>query len=258
MTTLQEIIENNLTLAFGDLNSSPITDDKELCEEIQVILQASGFYTRSVDGIYGEKTREGLRLFKTAYHLTGGDNLGSTTAQYLLSAKPNEGILPEWQGGDKDETVRAIIKEAHRQGISSNNQIAYIIATVQHETAGTFKPVEEAFYLRSGADKHRKKLKYFPFYGRGYVQLTWGYNYKAYKTLTNLDLLKDPDLALKPDVALFILIDGMKRGVFTGRNLDDYIFGRQIDFRNARRVINGLDKADEIQKIAEAWQSDLG
>ncbi|WP_242049006.1 glycoside hydrolase family 19 protein [Planktothrix sp. FACHB-1365] len=52
--------------------------------------------------------------------------------------------------------------------------------------------------------------------GRGYVQLTWNYNYRKYSDVLGLDLVNDPDLVMRPDIALFILIHGMKWGVFTG------------------------------------------
>lgn len=62
---------------------------------------------------------------------------------------------------------------------------------------------------------------------------------------------------MRPDISLFILIDGMKRGVFTGRKLRDYISPRNIDFYNARRIINGVDEAERIKGYAEVWQGTL-
>jgi predicted chitinase len=173
-------------------------------------------------------------------------------------ARPTGGALPNWQGGDKKAAIQAIIQEAKRHGITAQSQIAYILATVEHETAKSFQPVREAYFLgEAKGERHRKTLRYYPFYGRGYVQLTWDYNYQNYSTLLGLDLVNQPDLVMRPDVALFILVDGMKRGVFTGVGLDRYINNRATDFKNARRIINGTDKSNDIASLARNWFSNL-
>jgi hypothetical protein len=72
-----------------------------------------------------------------------------------------------------------------------------------------------------------------------------------------LDLINQPDLVMRADISLFILIDGMKRGVFTGVNLDKYIFADFVDFYNARRIINGTDEAERVAEYAVNWQTNL-
>jgi hypothetical protein len=71
-----------------------------------------------------------------------------------------------------------------------------------------------------------------------------------YGRLLNKDLVGHPELALDPEIALFVLVHGFKVGTFTGRQLSDYVNAGKTDFRNARRCINGLDKADEIAELA--------
>lgn len=255
--SLQDIIDQNKFIPFDDLNSGVLVEDQDLCREIQTILRANGFLD-VVDGLYGPKTREALRRFKASRQLGGGDVFGSTTVNALLDAKPGFGILPEWQGGDKKAAIQAIIKEARRQVITNQSQIAYILATVQHETNDTFQPVREAYFLgEPKAENYRRTLRYYPYYGRGYVQLTWDYNYREYSNLLRLDLINNPDLVMRPDISLFILIDGMKRGVFTRVKLDDYIFGEHVDFHKARRIINGTDQAALIANYAMNWQTNL-
>jgi len=256
-TTLQSVIDHNQVIPFDDMNSGTLFDDQDFCTEIQTILRANGFL-EVVDGLYGPKTREALRRFKQGRHLGGGDVLGATTAKALLDAKPGSGNLPNWQGGDRKAAIQAIISEARRQGITNKSQIAYILATVKHETNDTFQPVREAYYLgEPKAENHRQTLRYYPFYGRGYVQLTWDYNYREYSNLLGLDLVNQPDLVMRSDISLMILIDGMKRGAFTGVGLDDYITGSSVDFYNARRIINGTDAAPLIEDYAIAWQTNL-
>ena len=147
-----------------------------------------------------------------------------------------------------------IKKECISQGVGLKNQIAYILATADHETNHTFKPVTEAYWLKD-PDAYLKKhhADYYPYYGRGYVQLTWKHNYEKYSKLLNQDLVEHPELALKPEIALFILVHGFKNGVFTGRKISDYVNEKNTDFVKARRCINGSDKAQQIAKLAKNY-----
>lgn len=258
--TLQSLIDQNRSIPFDDIHSGVLVEDRALCTEIQTILKANHLLEK-IDGLYGPKTREALRNFKAHRQLSGGDVLGPTTAQALLNAKSGVEIkLPDWQGGDKAATVQAIIGEAKRQGITSKPQIAYILATVEHETNKSFRPVEEAYYMgEPAAENHRKTLRYYPYYGRGYVQLTWKENYQKYSDWLGLDLVNNPDLVMRPDIALFILVHGMKKGTFCPEHkLDKYISDDRIDFMEARRIINLTDQAEQIARYAEKWQAQLG
>jgi len=143
----------------------------------------------------------------------------------------------------------AIISECQDQGLTLNTQIAYVIATALWETNHTLEPVREAYWF---SDAWRKKyLRYYPYYGRGLVQLTWEKNYQKYSDILGVDLVKEPDIVLRPDVSLFILVHGFKNGSFTGKKLTRYINTDKTDFVSARRCINGKDKAKEIAKIAK-------
>lgn len=124
--------------------------------------------------------------------------------------------------------------------------LAYMLATTFHETARTMLPIEEY-----GKGKGRP---YGPtgFWGRGYVQLTWDYNYrKASERLKALfgidvDLVSTPSLAMNPEYAILILIAGMEEGWFTGRRLKDYFTKGASSPIAARRIINGTDKANLV------------
>jgi hypothetical protein len=91
---------------------------------------------------------------------------------------------------------------AHHLGLGLKTRIAYILATTEWETGHTFKPVKEAF--RRSEQWRRTNLRYYPYYGRGYVQLTWKRNYEAYGGILGLDLVNDPDLTLKHPIALHV------------------------------------------------------
>lgn len=158
---------------------------------------------------------------------------------------------------NKAETIQAIKDGCQRFGLLLPEQVAYVLATVDHETGRTFKPVREAYYLGATAEKYRKGLKYWPYYGRGYVQITHKSNYQQFGALLGLDIVKNPDLALDEETALFILLRGFKDGLFTGKKLQDYVNRHKADFRGARRCINGQDKAEQIAMLARSYLRDL-
>ena len=80
----------------------------------------------------------------------------------------------------------------------------------------------------------------------GLAQLTHEFNYKALGDLFEIDLVNNPDLALTLDISTQILVYGMMNGSCTTATLGRYINSSKVNFINARRVVNGLDKATEI------------
>ena len=135
--------------------------------------------------------------------------------------------------------TQLIISKAKEKGIL-RNQLAYLLATALWETAHTMKPVKEAFWLSEAWRK--KNLRYYPWYGRGYVQLTWEENYKKAQNILKLgdQLTKNPEKVMEPEVSADILIVGSKDGWFRkGQTLDKYITLQKSDFFGAREIING-------------------
>lgn len=98
------------------------------------------------------------------------------------------------------------------------------------------------------------------YYGRGYVQITWWDNYAKNGALIGmgLELLFDPDKALRSDVAYRIMSNGMIHGRFTSHRLRQYLFGGYTDYIGARAIINGKkDGANDIARIAEIFEASL-
>lgn len=146
--------------------------------------------------------------------------------------------------------TQLIIKEAKSRGVL-RNQLAYILATAKYETAHTMKPVREAYWLSE--QWRQDNLRYYPFYGRGYVQLTWRRNYQHAGKVFGEDFVRNPNKVMQPNYAVKILVVGMMEGWFTGKKLPDYVDLEHSDFHNARRVVNGTDKASEIAQIARDY-----
>jgi hypothetical protein len=132
----------------------------------------------------------------------------------------------------------------------SDREMAYCLATAWHETAFTMRPV-----IEYGGESYLKSKPYYPWYGRGYVQLTWEENYQKQDAKLGLKgaLMKTPDLALDPVIATRILLLGMADGDFTGKRLGDYFTADLTDWYNARRIVNGTDKASAIAAYAEKF-----
>ena len=148
--------------------------------------------------------------------------------------------------------TRLIISDAMDAGLTVP-QTAYVLATAFWETNRTMQPVEEAYYLGSRAEAYRRRLRYYPWHGRGFVQLTWESNYIRAGAALGVDLISDPDRAMEPAISARVLVIGSRDGWFTGRRLSHYITASGSDYINARRIINGSDCAAQIAAIADDY-----
>lgn len=131
-----------------------------------------------------------------------------------------------------------------RRGLDDHRWLAYMLATAFLETNRTMQPVIEAYWLSE--NWRRENLRYYPFYGRGLVQLTWKKNYAKMSERLGRDLVANPSDALIPEMASEIMFYGMIHGSFTGAKLGDFFNETRNDAFNARTIINGHDRAAEI------------
>ncbi|MBZ5761701.1 MULTISPECIES: glycoside hydrolase family 19 protein [Rhizobium] len=159
---------------------------------------------------------------------------------------------------------------------SDDRWLAYILATAYHESAFTMQPVREtlantdeqaAAKLEAAWDAGKLSWVKTPYwrkdadgkywFGRGLVQITFKANYRKLGDAIGVDLVADPDLALDLDVAVLIIFYGMLNGSFTGRKLADYFNKTKGDWVNARRIVNGLDRADTIAGYGKIYYAAL-
>jgi hypothetical protein len=148
--------------------------------------------------------------------------------------------------------MNAIIDEWERRELDDLRWLAYICATVYHESAKTFQAINESgteayFNRRYGPQTKVGKLlgntnvgDGARFRGRGMAQITGRANYEKF------GIADHPEKALELETATTILFDGMIKGVFTGRKLVDYFNDKKSDWLNARKIINSLDQAFKI------------
>lgn len=226
---------------------------------LQRLLGKLGYYMAFVDGVLGPKTRAGLVSFMKDNSLTAPEGvLTHETLVALVQAVDKLKVLyaPE-QKNTKEGRKQIIIRTAKAHGFSLE-QIAYILASAYWETNYTLRPVAEAFWMTDPDTWLRiHHPEYYPYFGRGFIQLTWKKNYAFYAALLELDLVGEPNLALGFDTALFILLHGLKTGAFTGVALSRYVNSNRKDYYGARRCVNGTDKAAEIAELAKKYEREL-
>lgn len=189
------------------------------------------------------------------------------------------GIKSLFSGGYNGEVgagriagIDSLIDEWENRNDVTADQFAYIVATTIWETDYTVQPINEkggdAYFTRMydptgkrpkvaarlGNDVAGDGIKYK---GRGFVQLTGKRNYKLASEKLGIDLIAHPEKALDLKVATTILFDGMVEGWFTGKKLSTYINDNKCDFLNARRIINGVDKKEQIAAIANKVKASM-
>jgi len=148
--------------------------------------------------------------------------------------------------------VEAVLDGLQTRGVTLR-QAAYILATAFHES-DRFKTLEE--YASGRAYEGRADLGNtmkgdgMRFKGRGLVQITGRRNYADWSKRLGVDLVADPELASDLANAVPILIDGMLLGTFTGKRLSLYVDDTKRDYINARRVVNGRNRAKLVAGYA--------
>ncbi len=159
--------------------------------------------------------------------------------------------------------LNAILNEWEKNYSSKDDRwLAYMLATAHHETDKRIQPIEE--YGKGKGRPYGKNIKMNEtryndtanlFYGRGFVQLTWYENYQKAGAKLGLNLIKNPEKTLELPVATKIMFLGMMEGWFTGKKLSQYFNSTTEDVYNARRIINGTDKANLIADYAYDYYS---
>ena len=174
----------------------------------------------------------------------------------------------------QQDSITAILNAWGKHQGTDLRQLAYILGTVYHEAGKGMRPVREGFsadnaaavkYVTDMYNRHQIRQNYAlpdaatgqSYYGRGFVQITWKWNYAAFEKLLGLPLVANPDMALDVDTSAQIAALGMLKGVFTGKKLADYFNAQTCDWLNARRIINGTDRAALVAGYAQKFYQAL-
>lgn len=187
----------------------------------------------------------------------------------------------------------AILDASAKFGVTDLRMVAYAMATPMIETGGTYEPITEnlnysvealrskfgnrisaadaAKYGRTAMQKANQEAIANIIYGGewgkqnlGNTQAGDGWKYRG-RSLTQVTgrrnyakfgLENNPEDALHINTAAEIMVKGMRDGLFTGKKFSDY-FGTNAQWVQARRIINGLDKAEEIAAYAQKFYNSL-
>lgn len=153
---------------------------------------------------------------------------------------------------EQKQVVTLLAREADQIGITDQNQFAYILGTCWHECR--FRSIPE-IRAKPGTRVWKWQNVYWPsgFYGRGLSQLTWRRNYRKFSPVVGIDLVKNPDAVLNPEIGAKILVFGMFNGSFTALGLYSnnglkkyFPPGSTPDWIKARGIINGTFQADIV------------
>lgn len=192
------------------------------------------------------------------------------------------------------EGLDAIIDACAKLNVTDLRMMAYAMATPMIETGGTYLPITENLNYSTEALKakfgNRISAADAQKYGRnashpanqeaianiiyggewgkanlGNTQPGDGWKYKGAgltqmtgrKNFSKFGYEDNPEDAVHIGPAAEIMAKGMRDGLFTGKKFSDYFTAAKEDWVQARRMINGLDKADEIASYAKKFYAAL-
>jgi hypothetical protein len=138
----------------------------------------------------------------------------------------------------------------HKRGLASVLSCIGAIGTIAKETASTFLPVREAYWLSRAAayayyadtSKHAAYDGGPEYHGRGFVQTTHRYNYKRVQDITGFPVVAQPDLLLEPEAAAEAL-------AIYWDDRDIHLMCERRDWGAVRRSVLGGADADGVARI---------
>jgi predicted chitinase len=160
------------------------------------------------------------------------------------------GLFPHGLAQSQVNGINALLDAASALAV---DETAYVLATAYHETATTMQPIAE--YGKGRGRKYGVPGRNHGqvAYGRGFVQTTWDANYER----TDKELALGGALVVNYDLLLTdtpmaarAAVQGMVEGWYTGKRLCNYFGSGKCDYVDARRIINGTDKAEKIAGYA--------
>jgi hypothetical protein len=239
----------------------------------------------SANGGVLEALRQGSAMFSTSFYSAYAQAMAYACTIFRCRSFDRERFYDAYKEQFKD----IVLKNEHVAGLNkllgfierdpemTNLKVAaYLLATVHHETgwppekrySPTTEHGDKAYFnqydpVLGGTSRSKNKAKElgntaegdgYKYRGRGYVQLTGKGLYKKCGDKFARDLVNNPDLAMEPKLSYNIVSSGMRTGLFTGSKIGEFIVGSVADYVNARQVINGLDKANDIAGYAYKFE----
>jgi predicted chitinase len=224
---------------------------------VQEQLQAQGYLTGAVDGIFGPATAEAVKALQRDHGLGADGVVGPQTRQALRQGKAQplkKPVATAASGGISRESIASILgcpadnvrthwpalQQALAEcGLADRASTIAALATIGTEVS-SFAPINEfggdAYFTKMY--EGRKDLgNTHPgdgarYHGRGFIQLTGRANYRSYGQKLGVQLEANPELALDPAVSARILATYMRdRGLGA--------LAAKGDWQGVRRGVNG-------------------
>jgi hypothetical protein len=265
------------------LSLDPPLDDTDAYDDDteRAVVRLQTEQKASVDGIVGPATW--TIIGKLLKHEVGALPLTADTPKWIVGLLKNDAASASLAGLRVDGVIDMVelsfgaLSPAQRAGLGfilnalkGDRALvdlrwgAYMLATVKHECANTWQPIEEIGkgvgrpYGKpvSVVDEAGRQMQNV-YYGRGFVQLTWRENYLAIGQAIGQGRTLEihPEEALVPRLAYDVMSHGMRHGTFTGKALEKYIKPEGADYVTARRIINGTDRAELIASYAARFET---
>lgn len=166
------------------------------------------------------------------------------------------------------EGMERLLRHWDVEGTGDDRHLAYLLASIFHETGGRMQPVRETF-ATSDAQAIRRldaawaagrlpqvRVPYWRkgWFGRGDLQVTHETNYRKVGREIGVDLVEKPGRMLDGDVSARAAIISMREGLFSrGHMFAKYFNATADDPEGARRIVNGTDKARLIAGYHRAF-----
>lgn len=207
------------------------------------------------------ETPEEIQQVIVDYTDFNDDGVPDTTQPATKCVQRVLDTLPEGERADAAKAVPELFKyakiisaKAERPEVLGQWQLAYILASVQHESH--WKPRDEE---NVGCGTYGPDC----FYGRGLIQITHEENYRRMAQHIKVDIVRQPTLANRLDVAARIAVEGLWHGLFTGYRLWDFMGKtsegkRYKDYAAARQIVNDHDDAAVVAARAKVFEGALG
>jgi hypothetical protein len=163
----------------------------------------------------------------------GGDDSQTCSVNATQTGRLSDQILRSMSTAQARQAapfMPAIIRACSAAGITDANQLAYVLATAEHES-DHYNTTDE--YSRHHYDECG--------WGEGLIQVTWCSNKRRVFQRLGLPAyggISDRRLH-NPTIAAQALCRGMKEGWYTATRLGQCISGSQVNLRCARSIVNG-------------------
>jgi len=259
---------NSTVLKSGDTGDDVI--------ELQRALAAHNFNPGDVDGQFGPATLAAVISFQKSNGLLA-DGIAGPRTLFALGLAPDDTladatgsvsvhVVSQMFPATPVQNIRAnlppVLEALVRRTLQDKTMVLVALGTIRAETEG-FVPISEGVSkFNTSPDQHPFDLYDYradlgnrgppdgqTFNGRGFIQLTGRAHYQEYgpRLNTPVDLVADPELANRPDIAADLL------ALFIGdRQLpikDALMHG---NFQAARRLVNG--GTNGLDRFVDAYQ----